>query len=42
MKLLDGKKTAALVQEAIAEEVRQIVAKGHRPPHLVSILVGNN
>lgn len=42
MKLLDGKKTAALVQEAIAEEVRQIVAKGHRPPHLVAILVGNN
>lgn len=42
MKLLDGKKTAALVQEAIAKEVRQIVAKGHRPPHLVAILVGNN
>jgi bifunctional protein folD len=42
MELLDGKKTAALVQEAIAEEVRQIVAKGHRPPHLVAILVGNN
>ena len=42
MELLDGKKTAALVQEAIAEEVRQIVAKGHSPPHLVAILVGNN
>lgn len=42
MELLDGKKTAALVQEAIAEEVRQIVAKGHRPPHLAAILVGNN
>ncbi len=42
MELLDGKKTAALVQEAIGEEVRQIVAKGHRPPHLVAILVGNN
>ena len=42
MELLDGKKTAALVQEAIAEEVRQIIAKGHRPPHLVAILVGNN
>ena len=42
MELLDGKKTAALVQEAIAEEVHQIVAKGHRPPHLVAILVGNN
>lgn len=42
MELLDGKKTAALVQEAIAEEVLQIVTKGHRPPHLVAILVGNN
>ena len=42
MELLDGKKTAALVQEAIAEEVRQIVTKDHRPPHLVAILVGNN
>ena len=42
MELLDGKKTAAMVQEARAEEVRQIVAKGHRPPHLVAILVGNN
>ena len=42
MELLDGKKTAALVQEAIAEEVRQIVAKGNRAPHLVAILVGNN
>ena len=42
MELLDGKKTSSLVQEAIAEEVRQIVAKGHRPPHLVAILVGNN
>ena len=42
MELLDGKKTAALVQETIAEEVRQIVTKDHRPPHLVAILVGNN
>ena len=42
MELLDGKKTSSLVQETIAEEVRQIVAKGHRPPHLVAILVGNN
>ena len=42
MELLDGKKTSSLVQEAIAEEVRQIVAKGHRPPHLAAILVGNN
>ena len=42
MELLDGKKTAALVQEAIAKEVQGLVAKGNRPPHLVAILVGDN
>lgn len=42
MELLDGKKTAALVQEAIAKEVQELVAKGYRPPHLVAILVGDN
>ena len=42
MELLDGKKTSALVQEAIAEEVHKIVAQGQRPPHLVAILVGDN
>ena len=42
MELLDGKKNSTLVQEAIAEEVREIVAQGQRPPHLVAILVGDN
>lgn len=42
MELLDGKKTAALVQEAIAKEVQELVAKGNRPPHLAAILVGDN
>ena len=42
MELLDGKKTSTLVQEAIAEEVREILAQGQRPPHLVAILVGDN
>ncbi len=42
MELLDGKKTAALVQETIAKEVQELVAKGNRPPHLVAILVGDN
>ncbi len=42
MELLDGKKTAALVQEAIAKEVQELVTKGNRPPHLVAILVGDN
>ena len=42
MELLDGKKTATLVQEAIAKEVQELVAKGNRPPHLVAILVGDN
>ena len=42
MEFLDGKKTSTLVQEAIAEEVREILAQGQRPPHLVAILVGDN
>ena len=42
MELLDGKKTSSLVQEAIAKEVQELVAKGNRPPHLVAILVGDN
>ena len=31
-----------MVQEAIAKEVQELVAKGNRPPHLVAILVGDN
>ncbi|WP_314081052.1 bifunctional methylenetetrahydrofolate dehydrogenase/methenyltetrahydrofolate cyclohydrolase FolD [Capnocytophaga gingivalis] len=42
MELLDGKKAATKVQEDIAKEVAYLKEKGHRVPHLVAILVGQN
>ena len=42
MEILDGKKTSAQVREELRREVEQIVSAGHRPPHLVAILVGDN
>lgn len=42
MKLIDGKATAALIKEEIAEEVRHIVANGGKRPHLAAILVGHD
>ena len=42
MELLDGKKAATKVQEDIAKEVAYLKEKGHRTPHLVAILVGQN
>ena len=42
MELLDGKKAAAKVQEDIAKEVAYLKEKGHRAPHLVAILDGQN
>jgi methylenetetrahydrofolate dehydrogenase (NADP+) / methenyltetrahydrofolate cyclohydrolase len=42
MQLIDGKATAAVYKEAIAAEVKELVAKGGKKPHLVAILVGNN
>ena len=41
-KLLDGKKTASIIQEELREEVRQMTEKGFAPPHLVAILVGHD
>ncbi|ATA73633.1 MULTISPECIES: bifunctional methylenetetrahydrofolate dehydrogenase/methenyltetrahydrofolate cyclohydrolase FolD [Capnocytophaga] len=42
MKLLDGKKTSEQIKQEIAEEVKQIKAKGGKVPHLAAILVGND
>lgn len=42
MTLLDGKWASAQIKEDVKTEVEQLVAKGHRAPHLVCILVGNN
>jgi methylenetetrahydrofolate dehydrogenase (NADP+)/methenyltetrahydrofolate cyclohydrolase len=42
MNLLDGKAIAQQLREELANEVKQMVSDGHRPPHLAVILVGNN
>jgi methylenetetrahydrofolate dehydrogenase (NADP+)/methenyltetrahydrofolate cyclohydrolase len=42
VQLLDGKATALQIKEEIANEVRQLTAKGMRPPHLAAVIVGND
>ena len=40
MQLIDGKATAAAIKAEIAEEVKEIVSKGGKQPHLAAVLVG--
>ncbi len=42
MKILDGKETSKQIKLEIAEEVKQIIRKGWKRPHLAAILVGND
>ena len=42
MILIDGKATAAAIKQEIASEVREIIAKGGKQPHLAAILVGHD
>lgn len=42
MKLLDGKETARIIKEEIAERVQQRKQEGKKIPHLAAILVGND
>tara|TARA_R110002072_G_scaffold14665_10_gene60415 strand:+ start:713 stop:1585 length:873 start_codon:yes stop_codon:yes gene_type:complete len=42
MILLDGKKTSTEIKAEIADEVKKIVEKGGKKPHLAAVLVGNN
>ncbi|MBO1363890.1 bifunctional methylenetetrahydrofolate dehydrogenase/methenyltetrahydrofolate cyclohydrolase FolD [Prevotella sp. A2931] len=42
MTLIDGKATAATIKAQIAEEVKEMVAKGGKQPHLAAILVGHD
>jgi len=42
MQILDGKALALQIKEEIANEVRQLTAKGMRPPHLAAVIVGND
>ena len=40
--LLDGKALSIQIKEEIATEVRQLMAQGHRTPHLAAVIVGND
>lgn len=42
MTLIDGKATAAVIKAEIAEEVKAIVSRGGKRPHLVAVLVGHD
>lgn len=42
MNLLDGKVTSLKIKELIKEELDSLLVKGHRKPHLVAILLGND
>ena len=42
MKILDGKKISEDIKKEIANEVKDLIVKGHKKPHLAAILVGNN
>ena len=42
MQLIDGKATATAIKAEIAEEVKEIVAKGGKQPHLAAVLVGHD
>ena len=42
MIILDGKKTSNDIKSEIAESVKDIVAKGLRPPHLAAVIVGDD
>ena len=42
MIILDGKKTSKDIKQEISEEVKLIIAKGLRPPHLAAVIVGND
>ncbi len=42
MKLIDGKKMAAIIKEEIAQEVKRMLDKDLKRPHLAAILVGDD
>ena len=42
MIVLDGKKTSNDIKAKIAESVKEIIAKGSRPPHLAAVIVGDD
>ena len=41
MQLIDGKATATAIKAEIAEEVKEIVARGGKQPHLARLVVSS-
>ena len=39
MQLIDGKKIASEIKAEIALEVKEMLAQGHKAPHLAAVLV---
>jgi len=42
MQIIDGKATAAQIRQEIAEEVKTMLSRGEKAPHLAAILVGHD
>lgn len=42
MELLDGKRLSNEIKEELRIEVNELIGQGHRPPHLVAVLIGDN
>jgi methylenetetrahydrofolate dehydrogenase (NADP+)/methenyltetrahydrofolate cyclohydrolase len=42
MQLIDGKKIASEIKAEIALEVKEMLAQGHKVPHLAAVLVGHD
>lgn len=42
MEILDGKRLSNEIKEEIKAEVAELIGQGHRAPHLVAMLVGDN
>ena len=42
MKIIDGKSVSNLIKDEIKKEVDNIISKGHKPPHLAAVLVGED
>lgn len=42
MKLIDGKQTSLEIKNEIAEQVKEMLAKGQRAPKLIAVLVGSD
>jgi len=42
MQLIDGKQTAIIIKQEIADSVKQMILEGKKRPHLAAVLVGHD